>query len=123
MATSSVALVPVATLFTDRSDHKSQTRAVPSALAVTTRRPSGVKAADSTVSVCPARIARSLPFSVSQTRAALSAVTTAFAANDAKDALLSEWALKSLHLRITAGSVYGTTRNRQEGGYPAAIPR
>ena len=56
----------------------SQTRAVLSSEAVTTRLPSGLNAAELTASVCPWRVARALPESASQTRAVLSAdaVTT-----------------------------------------------
>ena len=56
----------------------SQTRAVLSPEAVTTRLPSGLNAAEWTGSVCPWREARVLPESASQTRAVLSheAVTT-----------------------------------------------
>ena len=56
----------------------SQTRAVVSPEAVTTRLPSGLNAAEETGAVCPWREARVLPESASQTRAVLSseAVTT-----------------------------------------------
>ena len=56
----------------------SQTRAVPSSLAVTTRAPSGLKAAETTESVWPRRSASSLPLAASQMRAVPSrlAVTT-----------------------------------------------
>ena len=56
----------------------SQTRAVVSYEAVTTRLPSGLNAAELTGWVCPWRVARGLPESASQTCAVLSpeAVTT-----------------------------------------------
>ena len=50
----------------------SQTRAVLSSLAVTTRRPSGLNAALNTVSRWPERVARGLPVAASQIRAVLS---------------------------------------------------
>ncbi len=56
----------------------SQMRAVPSSLAVTTRVPSGLKAAEATALVWPRRSVSSLPLAASQMRAVPSslAVTT-----------------------------------------------
>ena len=50
----------------------SQTRAVPSQLAVTIRFPSGEKWVDLTLAVCPFSVNKDFPVAASQTRAVLS---------------------------------------------------